>query len=92
MKTRRPQPGLLRPCAGITPPGGRFLHFSAADQVRTPEGELRVLADQTQAPAGAGYALENRIVLGRVLPEAVRDCQAQRLAHWAVVTVLYCWR
>jgi uncharacterized circularly permuted ATP-grasp superfamily protein/uncharacterized alpha-E superfamily protein len=73
-------PGLLRSCAGISPPGGRFLHFYAADLVRTPAGELRVLADQTQAPAGAGYALENRIVLGRVLPEAFRECQAQRLA------------
>jgi uncharacterized circularly permuted ATP-grasp superfamily protein/uncharacterized alpha-E superfamily protein len=73
-------PGLLRPCVGMSPPGGRFLHFYAADLVRTPEGELRVLADRTQAPAGAGYALENRIVLGRVLPEAFRECQAQRLA------------
>jgi uncharacterized circularly permuted ATP-grasp superfamily protein/uncharacterized alpha-E superfamily protein len=73
-------PGLLRPCAGMSPPGGRFLHFYAADLVRTPEGELRVIADRTQAPAGAGYALENRIVLGRVLPEAFRECHAQRLA------------
>ena len=73
-------PGLLRACAGIVPPGGKFLHFYAADLVRTPEGELRVLADRTQAPAGAGYALENRIVLGRVLPEAFRECHAQRLA------------
>ena len=47
-----------------------------------PKGELRVLADRTQAPAGAGYALENRIVLGRVLPEAFRDCHAQRLASF----------
>ena len=39
-----------------------------------------MLADRTQAPAGAGYALENRIVLGRVLPEAFRDSNAQRLA------------
>jgi uncharacterized circularly permuted ATP-grasp superfamily protein/uncharacterized alpha-E superfamily protein len=75
-------PGLLRACAGIAPPGGRFLHFYAADLVRTPEGELRVLADRTQAPAGAGYALENRIVLGRVLPEAFRECHAQRLASF----------
>ena len=75
-------PGLLRACAGIVPPGGRFLHFYAADLVRTPEGDLRVLADRTQAPAGAGYALENRIVLGRVLPEAFRDCHAQRLASF----------
>jgi uncharacterized circularly permuted ATP-grasp superfamily protein/uncharacterized alpha-E superfamily protein len=75
-------PGLLRPCSGITPPGGRFLHFYAADLVRTPEGDLQVLADRTQAPAGAGYALENRIVLGRVLPEAFRECHAQRLASF----------
>ena len=53
-----------------------------ADLVRTPEGDLRVLADRTQAPAGAGYALENRIVLGRVLPEAFRECHAQRLASF----------
>jgi uncharacterized circularly permuted ATP-grasp superfamily protein/uncharacterized alpha-E superfamily protein len=75
-------PGLLRACAGIAPPGGRFLHFYAADLVRTPDGDLRVLADRTQAPAGAGYALENRIVLGRVLPEAFRECHAQRLASF----------
>jgi len=75
-------PGLLRACAGIVPPGGRFLHFYAADLVRAPEGDLRVLADRTQAPAGAGYALENRIVLGRVLPEAFRECHAQRLASF----------
>ena len=68
------------PARGSCRPGGRFLHFYAADLVRTPEGELRVLADRTQAPAGAGYALENRIVLGRVLPEAFRESHAQRLA------------
>jgi uncharacterized circularly permuted ATP-grasp superfamily protein/uncharacterized alpha-E superfamily protein len=73
-------PNLLRACAGLQPPGGRFLHFYAADLARTPDGALRVLADRTQAPAGAGYALENRIVLGRVLPEAFRDSNAQRLA------------
>jgi uncharacterized circularly permuted ATP-grasp superfamily protein/uncharacterized alpha-E superfamily protein len=73
-------PNLLRPCAGLVPPGGRFLHFYAADLVRTPDGSLQVLSDRTQAPAGAGYALENRIVLGRVLPEAFRDSNTQRLA------------
>ena len=39
-----------------------------------------VLGDRTQAPSGAGYALENRIVLSRMLPEVFRDCQVQRLA------------
>ncbi len=76
------QPGLLRACAGLTPPQGRFLFLYAADLARTPDGVIRVLADRTQAPAGAGYALENRIVLGRVLPEAFRDINAQRLARF----------
>src|ERR1700722_7241920 len=71
---------LLRPCAGLNPPGGRFLHFYAADLASTPDGTLRVLADRSTGPAGAGYALKNRIVLGRVLHEAFRDSNTQRLA------------
>jgi uncharacterized circularly permuted ATP-grasp superfamily protein/uncharacterized alpha-E superfamily protein len=73
-------PNLLRACAGLHPPGGHFLHLYAADLARTPDGTVQVMADRTQAPAGAGYALENRIVLGRVLPEAFRDSNTQRLA------------
>jgi uncharacterized alpha-E superfamily protein len=41
-----------------------------------------VVADRTQAPAGAGYALENRLVLRRNLPEAFRDCRVRRLASF----------
>ena len=39
-----------------------------------------MLGDRTQAPSGAGYALENRIVLSRMLPDVFRDCHVQRLA------------
>jgi uncharacterized circularly permuted ATP-grasp superfamily protein/uncharacterized alpha-E superfamily protein len=75
-------PGFLRPCHGIRVPHDVHLHFHAVDLVRSPEGHWCVLADRTQAPAGAGYALENRIVLLRNLPEAFRDCQVQRLASF----------
>jgi uncharacterized circularly permuted ATP-grasp superfamily protein/uncharacterized alpha-E superfamily protein len=74
------QPSYLRPMHGIVPPQGRFLHFYAADVGRDPAGTFQVLTDRTQAPAGAGYALENRIVVSRVLPEIFRDCNVQRLA------------
>jgi uncharacterized circularly permuted ATP-grasp superfamily protein/uncharacterized alpha-E superfamily protein len=73
-------PGFLRPCHGIPVHRGIHLHLHAVDLARSPEGEWRVLADRTQAPSGAGYTLENRIVLSRSLPEAFRDCQVQRLA------------
>ncbi len=53
-------PGFLRPCHGIAVAGRRCLHLYAADLARSPDGRWWVLADRTQAPSGAGYALENR--------------------------------
>ncbi len=70
----------LRPCHGLKVLGNRHLHLYAADVGRAPDGSFCVLGDRTQAPSGAGYALENRIVLSRMLPEVFRDCQVQRLA------------
>jgi uncharacterized circularly permuted ATP-grasp superfamily protein len=72
--------GFLRPLHGAPLPGGVALHLSAADLARGPNGRFVVLADRTQAPSGAGYALENRIVVSRTLPEAFSDCRVQRLA------------
>jgi uncharacterized circularly permuted ATP-grasp superfamily protein/uncharacterized alpha-E superfamily protein len=73
-------PGFLRPCAGIVPALGRFLPLYSADVVRGRDGRFSVLADRPQSPSGVGYALENRIVLSRSLPEAFRDCGVERLA------------
>jgi uncharacterized circularly permuted ATP-grasp superfamily protein/uncharacterized alpha-E superfamily protein len=75
-----PNPGFLRPVHGVRLPGGRFLHLYAANLGRGSDGHWRVLGDRTQAPSGAGYALENRIVMTRTLPEAFRDCRVHRLA------------
>jgi uncharacterized circularly permuted ATP-grasp superfamily protein len=73
-------PGYLRPCCGIKLPSDRYLHLYAADLARSPDGSFCVLRDRAQAPSGAGYALENRIVLSRMLPETFRDCRVHRLA------------
>ncbi len=73
-------PGFLRPCHGIAIPVNRFLYLYAADIGRGHDGAFHVIGDRTQAPSGAGYALENRIVLSRMLPEIFRDCRVQRLA------------
>lgn len=73
-------PRFLRPCHGITPPGGTFVNFYAVDLGRAPDGRWWVLNDRTQAPSGAGYALENRIVTSRVMPDLIRDTHVHRLA------------
>jgi uncharacterized circularly permuted ATP-grasp superfamily protein/uncharacterized alpha-E superfamily protein len=75
-------PAFLRPCHGIRPAGNLFLFFHAVDLARSPEGKWWVLSDRTQAPSGAGYALENRVVLTRVFPDEYRDSHVHRLADF----------
>ncbi|MCC6536056.1 MAG: circularly permuted type 2 ATP-grasp protein, partial [Bryobacterales bacterium] len=75
-------PNFLRPCHGIQVPGGTYIHVYSADLARSPDGQWWVIADRTQAPSGAGYALENRLVISRVLPDLFGDGQVQRLANY----------
>lgn len=72
--------GFLRASNGLFPPDKRFLHFYAADLARGPDGKFLVISDRVQSPSGAGYALENRIVLSRTLPSIYRDSHVHRLA------------
>jgi uncharacterized circularly permuted ATP-grasp superfamily protein len=72
-------PNFLWPCQGIVPKGGNWLHVYAADLARAPDGRWWVLADRTQAPSGAGYALENREIVEQVLPEPIRDLRVRRV-------------
>lgn len=73
-------PFFLRPLAHLTPPGGHHLQFVAADLCRGPSGEWRVLADHLRAPAGAGYALENRLAMARTLGELQSRLNIERHA------------
>jgi uncharacterized circularly permuted ATP-grasp superfamily protein/uncharacterized alpha-E superfamily protein len=75
-------PAFLRPCHGIVPPNQQFLYLHAVDLGRAADGRWWVLSDRTQAPSGAGYALENRVVLSSVLPEEFRELRAERLAFF----------
>jgi uncharacterized circularly permuted ATP-grasp superfamily protein/uncharacterized alpha-E superfamily protein len=68
-------PGYLRPCQALLEPGHRYLQIYAADLARLPDGRWRVIADRTQVPDGLGFALENRLVLSRVLPEVMLEVQ-----------------
>jgi uncharacterized circularly permuted ATP-grasp superfamily protein/uncharacterized alpha-E superfamily protein len=75
-------PGFLRPCCGAPVPNDIYIHSYAADIARSPDGHWWVLADRTQAPSGAGYALENRLVSSRVLPDLFRAENVRRLASF----------
>jgi len=72
--------GFLRSCHNAHFPteaaNKRPLRIYAADVARGPDGRFWVLSDRTQAPSGAGYALENRLVMTRVLPELFKTTTA----------------
>ena len=70
----------LRPMVGVTPPGGHWVHLYAADLGRGPDGRWWVLSDRAQAPSGAGYLLENRLVMSRAFPAIYRNMNVERLA------------
>jgi uncharacterized circularly permuted ATP-grasp superfamily protein/uncharacterized alpha-E superfamily protein len=71
--------GFLRPCHGIRQSDDVALHMYAVDLARAPNGRWWVVADRTQAPSGAGYALENRNIIARAFPEIFRDLKVQHL-------------
>jgi len=72
-------PNYLWPCQGLRPVDGTWLHVYAADLARAPDGRWWLLADRTQAPSGAGYALENREILEQVHPEAIANMAVRRV-------------
>ena len=72
-------PGFHRPCCGVLPPGGVFLHLVAFDLARDASGRWLVVNTRAQAPSGAGYALENRTTIPRMFPGAFRDLHVQPL-------------
>jgi len=76
------QPDFLRPCHNTRVAQNTMLHFYAADLGRSPDGQWWVISDRTQIPTGAGYALANRLVSVRVLPESFRENHIHRLAGY----------
>ncbi|WP_375452502.1 circularly permuted type 2 ATP-grasp protein [uncultured Devosia sp.] len=70
----------LRPLVGVKPASGHFLHFCAFELGRGPDGAWWVLGDRTQAPSGAGFALENRVATTSALSDIYANMNVHRLA------------
>ncbi len=73
-------PGYFRACHGASPAGGIHLHVVAFDLARDPGGRWCVVSQRTQAPSGAGYALENRLLCSQLFPDAFRSHHVRRLS------------
>jgi uncharacterized circularly permuted ATP-grasp superfamily protein/uncharacterized alpha-E superfamily protein len=71
-----------RALVGIPPVSGHYLHLIAFEIGRSPDGSWLVLGDRTQAPSGAGFALENRRATARIFPEPFPRARVLRLARF----------
>ncbi|WP_163846495.1 circularly permuted type 2 ATP-grasp protein [Pseudooceanicola aestuarii] len=73
-------PEFLHPMIGIAPASGHYLHLLAFEIGRSPDGGWFVLGDRTQAPSGAGFALENRMATAQAFPDLMARANVHRLA------------
>lgn len=82
--------GFSRVIARASTQDPRPLVLVATDLGRDARGEWVVLADRAQAPSGIGYAMENRRVISRVLPELYREAGLHRMEpyFWALRSAL----
>lgn len=69
----------LRAVVGIESATQAPLFMLAADLGRGVDGTWKVMSDRTQAPSGAGFAMQNRRVVSRVMPELYRQAHLHRL-------------
>lgn len=67
-------------CHGYKARDDTFLQFLAFDVARAADGGWWVLSQRTETPAGIGYALENRIVTSRSIPDQFNANNLHRLA------------
>ncbi|MCX6503261.1 MAG: circularly permuted type 2 ATP-grasp protein [Microbacterium sp.] len=71
--------GFVRPLVRAGSAATHKLVLSGADLGRDAAGEWRVLADRVQAPSGLGFAMENRRVISRVLPDLYQEAGLHRM-------------
>ncbi|GAB18253.1 hypothetical protein GOEFS_050_00310 [Gordonia effusa NBRC 100432] len=72
-------PGYLRRAVRHARTHAHTLVMYAGDVGRTPTGELVVYADRVQAPSGIGYAVADRKLMARALPNLVQACMPRPL-------------
>lgn len=75
-------PEFLRPFCDLRRPDVSPMFLYAAELARSASGHWCVMADRSEAPAGPGFALENRIVSARSMPSAFKQIPVERLASF----------
>ncbi len=72
--------GFSPACFDVKIPSENQLILCAIDFARGPDNRMWVLDSRTQSPSGIGYAIENRSVIGKYVPELTKGLALSRLA------------
>jgi len=66
-------PLFCREMSGLDTPGGIYTHIGGIDLIRGEQGEFMVLEDNLRSPSGVSYVIENRLIMGRVMPKLLQQ-------------------
>ncbi len=72
-----------RGAVGLTPPMDVFITVAGIDLIRGDDGVFRVLEDNVRTPLGVSYALENRRLMARLMPEVIRTSGVRPIENYA---------
>jgi uncharacterized circularly permuted ATP-grasp superfamily protein/uncharacterized alpha-E superfamily protein len=72
--------GFSPACFDVKIPADNQLILSAIDFARGPDNRMWVMDSRTQSPSGMGYAIENRSVISKYVPELTEGLALRRLA------------
>jgi uncharacterized circularly permuted ATP-grasp superfamily protein len=72
----------LRPCIGINPPKGIWIHITGTDLIKGDDGQFMVLEDNLRCPSGVSYMLENRELLKRTFPEIITKTHVRPISDY----------
>ncbi len=75
-------PYFCREMMHVDVPGGVYAHISGIDLIRDGNGELLVLEDNLRSPSGVSYVVENRWVMGRVMPDLLQQHRIRAVDHY----------
>ncbi len=75
-------PAWLRPMVGVGKGDANLLNTVSFEIGRGPDGKWWVISDLIEAPSTAGFAIENRIAMGRVFPNFFTSSNIHRLAGY----------
>ncbi len=75
-------PGFFRTLHNLRMGEEQRVTLYAAELARTASGQWWVMADRADSPAGAGYALENRLITNQCLSALFQHSHVERLASF----------